>query len=84
MVDVVEFTATPDQIESITLEKGLTFYLYIDPLNDIVLYLSYILTVLFWVSFILGVVMRKLPGLEAMFVIQITFISLVYSNYSLL
>lgn len=67
------------------MKRYLVYYSQEDfMLMKMTLNVSYVITALFWVSFILGVVLRKLAGLEAMFVIQIAFISLVYSNYSLL
>lgn len=42
--------------------------------------MSYIMVVLAWIGVILGLFMRKLSGLEAMFVVQFGWLSVLWIN----
>jgi hypothetical protein len=44
-------------------------------LSNIVLYVCYALVALFWLTFLLGVLLKRLAGLEAMFVLQVAYMS---------
>lgn len=44
------------------------------------LYISYVLVVLSWISFIFGLVSRRLAGLEAMIVVQFSFVNVLWLN----
>ena len=46
--------------------------------------MCYALPVLGWISFFLGVILRKLPGLEAMFVLQFGLCIMVELNTDLI
>lgn len=45
-----------------------------------ILYLSYMLVALAWIAVILGVFARRMAGLEAMFVVQFSWINIVWIN----
>ena len=47
---------------------------------DIGIIVSYVITVLGWISLILGLILRKLPGLESMLVLQYSWLPILFIN----
>lgn len=49
-------------------------------ISKIINYYCYVLTALGWLAFILGIFLRKLAGLEAMFVLQYSWLIMLWLN----
>ena len=80
-----EFYATLDAQGSVLFEQTVYFYSTLAAgIGKVVLYVSYAVTTLGWISFVLGAVLRSLAGLEAMFVLQFSWLTMVCLNSVLL